>query len=249
MGTLAAHCAALCGTEAYIGRANVLWFDLAPDCVKNQYILSVAAHMVGQTYGHGRRAWRAPLGQALMRHDKVVEADQEPDFPPVARAAPRQTPGAAPQRCDQPSQGAIPAFHEGGLDRQAGLAQAQLLAKTAWTTADHTPADLHDLASRIADLDNLGIAQGFGSHPPGLRLAAYFPTTLATIHAPDDLQERRRIGLPPVCEKEGEPLPARDDLRAQRRCRVLGTRSEVDPQEEPPPHSTRRMHPFDLGGT
>ena len=88
-----------------------------------------------------------------MRHDKVVEADHEPDLPSMTRAAPRQTPGAATQGRDQPTQRAIPAFHEGRLDRRAELAQAQLLAKTAWTTADHAPTDLHNMASRIADLD------------------------------------------------------------------------------------------------
>src|SRR5205085_11076741 len=85
-----------------------------------------------------------------MRHHKVVEADHEPDLPPVAPAAPGQTPGTAPQGGDQPTQGAIPAFHKGRLDRRAELSLAQLLAKTAGATVYHAPADLHDMASHVA---------------------------------------------------------------------------------------------------
>src|SRR5262245_60852879 len=212
-------------------------------------ILPIAPNMVGQTYSHGRSAWCAPLAQALMRHDKVVEADHKPDLPPVTRAAPGQTPGAAPQGRDQPTQGAIPAFHEGCLDRRAELAQAQLLAKTAWATKDHAPADLHNMASRVADLDHLGVKQGLRRYQPGLRLTAYFPTPPPPIHDPHDLKQRRRIGLPPIREKEGKRLRARDDLCDQRRCCGLGPWSEVDPQEEPTSHGQRRMHPFHLFGT
>ena len=79
-------------------------------------ILPIAPYMVSQTYGHGWGAWCASLAQALMRHHKVVQADHEPDLPPVARAAPGQTPGAAPQGRNQPTQGAIPPFHKGCLD-------------------------------------------------------------------------------------------------------------------------------------
>src|SRR5205814_5531649 len=93
-------------------------------------ILPIAPNVIGQTYRHGWGAWRAPVAQALMRHHKVVEADHEPDLPAVARAAPGQTPGTAPQGRDQPTPGAIPAFHDGRLDRRAELSQAQLLAKT-----------------------------------------------------------------------------------------------------------------------
>src|SRR5262249_10489547 len=142
-----------------------------------------------------------------------------------------------------------PAFHEGRLDRRAELAQAQLLTTTAWATEDHAPADLHDMASRVADLDYLGVKQRLRSYQLGLRLAAYFPTTSRTIHDPHDLQQRRRRGLPPIREKEWESLRARDDLCNQRRGRVLGTWSEVDPQEEPTPHGQRGMHPFHLCGT
>src|SRR5215475_1445178 len=174
------------------------WIDMhwQPD------ILPIAPNMVGQTYGHGWGAWRAPLAQAFMGHHKVVQADHEPDLPPVARAAPGQTPGTAPQGRDQPTQGTIPAFHEGRLDRCAELAQAQLLAKAARPPEDHASADLHDMASRVADLDHLGIKQGRRSHQPGLWLAAHFPTTPTPIHNPHDLKQRRRIGPPPVREPE-----------------------------------------------
>ena len=84
-------------------------------------ILPVAPNMIGQTYGHGWGAWRAPLAQALMRHHKVVQAHHEPDLPPVARAAPGLTPATPPQGRYEPTQGAIPAFHEGGLDRLCEL--------------------------------------------------------------------------------------------------------------------------------
>src|SRR5262245_18464017 len=60
-------------------------------------ILPLAPDMVGQTYGHRWGARRAPLLQTLMRHHKLVEADHEPDHPPVTNAAPGQTPGASPQ--------------------------------------------------------------------------------------------------------------------------------------------------------
>jgi len=212
-------------------------------------ILPIAPNMVGQTSSHGWGAWRAPLAQALVRHHKVVQADHEPDFPPVARAAPGQTPGTAPQGRDQPTQGAIPAFHEGGLDRRAKLAQAQLLAKTARATADHASADLHDLARRVADLDYLGIKQGRRSHQPGLRLAAHFPTPPPPIHAPHDLQQRRRLGPPSIREPERELPGACDNLRDQRGCRLLSPRSKVDPQEEPTAHGQGCMHPFHLLGT
>ena len=135
-------------------------------------ILPIAPDMVGQTDGHGWSTRCAPLAQAFMRQHKVVQADHEPDFPPVTRTAPGQTPGAAPQGRHQPTQGAIPAFHKGRLDRHAKLAQVQLLAKAAWATEDNTPADLHDLASRVADLDHLGVKQGLWRYQPGLGLTA-----------------------------------------------------------------------------
>jgi hypothetical protein len=161
-------------------------------------ILPIAPHMVGQTSSHSWCAWRAPLTQALMRHDKVGEADHEPDLPPVARVAPGQTPGAAPQGCDQPPQGAIPAFHKGCLDRRAKLAQAPRRAKTAWATADHAPADLHDLANRVADLDHLSVKQGLRRYQPRLRLAPDCPTPSPPIHNPHNLKQRRGIRLPPI---------------------------------------------------
>jgi hypothetical protein len=71
-------------------------------------ILPIAPDMVGQPNGHRWGARRVPLAQALVRHHKVVEADQEPDPPPLTSAAPGQTPRAAPQGRDEPPQGAIP---------------------------------------------------------------------------------------------------------------------------------------------
>lgn len=123
-------------------------------------ILPIAPRMIGKPYGHCRGTWRAPLAQALMWQPKVVEADDEPDLAPVARTVPRQTSGTAPQGRDQPPQGPLPAFPKGPLDRRAELALGQLLAKTAWATADHAPTDLHNMASRVADLASLGVKQG-----------------------------------------------------------------------------------------
>ena len=80
-------------------------------------ILRIAPYMIGQTYRHGWSARCAAWAQALVRHHKVVEADDEPDLPPVASAVPGQTPGTTPQGGYQPTQGAIPPFHTGRLDR------------------------------------------------------------------------------------------------------------------------------------
>src|SRR6266480_1395902 len=91
----------------------------------------------------------------------------------------------------------LPAFHKGRLDRRAELSLAQRLAKTAWATVYHAPADLHAMASHVADLDHLGVKQSLRSYQPGLRLATDFPTTPRTIHDSHDLQQRRRVGLPP----------------------------------------------------
>jgi hypothetical protein len=124
------------------------------------------------------------------------------------------------------------------------LPEAQLLAKTARPTEDYTPAHLYDMARLVADLYDLRIVQVFGGYEPWFGLAAHFPTTSRTIDDPYDLQQRRRISLPPVCQKERELLSARDDLRDERGRRVLGTRSEVDPQEEPAPHGQRGMEPL-----
>src|SRR5262249_51252048 len=117
-------------------------------------------------------ARRAHWAQPLMRHHEVVQADDEPDLPPMARVTRGQIPDTAPQGREEPRQGAIPTFHEGRLDRRAKLAQAQLLAKTARTTEDDTRADLHDMPHLVADLDHLGIKQGLRSHQPGRGLAA-----------------------------------------------------------------------------
>jgi hypothetical protein len=79
--------------------------------------LPIAPTMVSQPDDHGRGAPHAPLAQALVRHHKVVEADEEPDLAPMASTAPRQTPRAPPPGCDQPTPGAIPPCPEGCLER------------------------------------------------------------------------------------------------------------------------------------
>src|SRR5262247_1526602 len=105
------------------------------------------------------------------------------------------------------------------------------------------------MASVITDLDHLCIEQMARRYQPGLRLAAHCPTTLATLHSPNDLEQCRRIGFPPIREKERELPGARDDLRDQRGRCALGPRAKVDPEEKPAPHRQRCMDPFDLFGT
>ena len=67
------------------------------------------------------------------------------------------------------------------------------------------------MASVVTDLDNLCIEQMSRRYQPGLRLAAHCPTTPATIHSPDDLEQCHRIGFPPIREKERELPGARDE--------------------------------------
>jgi hypothetical protein len=212
-------------------------------------VLSIAPDVIGQTYGHRWSAQRAPLAQALMWHHKVVEADHDPDLPPVTSTAPGQTPGAAPQGRNQSSQGAIPAFHEGRLNRLSELPQAQLLAKTARATIHDPPADLNDVASLVADLDHLGVEQGLRSHKPGLRLAAHLPTPPGTIHDAHDLEQRCRVGLPSIGEKQRKLSSPRDDLRDKSGGCILRAWAKVDPEQKPTSHGQCRMHPFYLLGT
>jgi hypothetical protein len=58
------------------------------------------------------------------------------------------------------------------------------------------------MACLVADLHDLRIVQVVRGHEPGFGLAAHFPTPARTIDDSHDLQQRRRIGLPPVCQKE-----------------------------------------------
>src|SRR5262245_20575983 len=154
-----------------------------------------------------------------MQRHQVVPADHEPDLLPVACVAPGQTPGAPPQGRDEPTQGAIPAFHEGHLDHRAELTPAQLLTKTARAAVHPSPLDLHDMAHLVADLHDLGIEQVFGGHESWFGLAAHFPTASWTIHAPHALKQGCSIGLPPVSEKERECLSTSNDLCDQHgRC-------------------------------
>src|SRR5262245_27531101 len=76
-----------------------------------------APDMVSQPAGHRWGARPVPLPQALVRHHQVGEADEEPALAWMASAAPRQTPRTPPEGRDQPTQGAIPPFHTGRLDR------------------------------------------------------------------------------------------------------------------------------------
>jgi len=89
-----------------------------------------------------------------------------------------------------------------GLDRRAELMQAQLLAKTARSTEDHATVDLHDMASRVADLDHLSIKQGWRSHQPGLRLAPH-PSPSAP-----QWRAARRLDTPLATPVETYPLGA-----------------------------------------
>jgi hypothetical protein len=198
-------------------------------------ILPIAPDMVGQTEDQRWGTRCATLTPALVRHHTVVEPDHEPDLPSGARVAPGQTPRATPQGRHEPAPGAIPAFHTGGLERLPALPEAPLRAKTARPTADDTPAHRHPMARLIADLHDLRIGPVFGGHEPWLGLAAHFPVTSRTIDPPHDLQQRRRRGLPPVCQPEWERLSASDDRRDERGRRVWGPRSAVAPQEAPTP--------------
>jgi hypothetical protein len=162
---------------------------------------SIAPNMVGQTSRQRWGARGATLPHALVRHHTVGAADQEPDLPPVAGATPRQTPGAAPARGHQPSEGALPPFHTGCLDRLPELPEAQLLAKTARAAVHHPPADLHHMASFVPDLDHLGVEEGVWCHEPGLRLPPHVPTTPGPIHDAHNLEQRRRVRLPMVQTK------------------------------------------------
>jgi hypothetical protein len=167
----------------------------------NPDILPRAPDMIGQTERHRWCAWRATLPQALVWHHKVGETDHEPDLPPVAEAAPGQTPGTASQGRDQAAQGAIPAFHQRGLDRLPELPEPQLLTKTARPPEDHTPADLHHLARLVAHLDHLGVEQVFWCDESGLRRATDCPPPAGTIDDAHDLEQRRGIRLPAIGPK------------------------------------------------
>jgi hypothetical protein len=146
-------------------------------------LLLIAPDMVGQTAGPRWGARRAPLAQALGRPHNVGEAAQAPALPPGARAAPGQTPGAAPQGCAPPPQGAIPPVHNGRLDRLPALPDVSRLAKTARAAIHAPPAALHAAARWGAALAPLGVDQGWRRPKPGLRLAAHWPTPPRTLHA------------------------------------------------------------------
>jgi hypothetical protein len=184
-----------------------------------------------------------------MGHHEVVETDHEPEPFPVADAAPGQTPGAATQRCHQAAQGAIPPFHKGRLDRRAELPQVQLLDKAAGTTEDHPSADVDDTPGLITHLDDLRVEQVWGGHKAGFGLAAHFPPPLATIHHPQHLEQRGRIGLPPIREEEWDRSGACYHLRDQHGRHLLCAWADVDPQQKPAAHGQRGMDPRHLAWT
>src|SRR5262249_43056775 len=121
--------------------------------------------------------------------------------------------------------------------------------KTARTAVHYPPADLHEVASLVADLDHLGVKQASWCHESGLRLTSHVSTTPGTIHDTHDLDQRRRVGLPSICEKQGELPGPCDDLRDKGRGRVLRAWAKVDPKQKPAAHRQGRMHPLDLFGT
>src|SRR5215813_7414597 len=224
----------------YQGRIGMHW---QPD------VFPRAPYMVGQSYGHRWGAWCAALSQAFMGHHEVGEAHQKPEPSPVASAAPGQTPGAAPQGCYQPPQRPIPSFHEGCLDRRAELPETSLLDKATRTAEYHTPADLHDMASRVADLDDLGVEQVLGGDEPGMRLPPHLPPPSATIDDAQHLEQRRAIGFPSIGEKDGNLLHAGDDLGHQRGGLLLRARADVDPEQKPASHRQGGMDPRHLART
>src|SRR5262245_66687906 len=93
--------------------------------------------MVCQTDGHCRGAWRAALPQAFMGHHEVVEAHHQPKPSLVAGTVPGQTAGAAPQGCDQPSQGTI------------NLQPVTSIAMSLGSLSDMESTDLKHLRRRI----------------------------------------------------------------------------------------------------
>src|SRR5438093_1130343 len=102
------------------------------------------------------------------------------------------------------------------------------------------------MARLVADLHDLCIEQVFGGHEPWFGLAAHLPATPRTVHHPHDLEQRGDGGLPPIAEQERELSGPRHHLGDQPRRVLLGTRSEIDPQEEPAPHRQSCMDPFHL---
>ena len=212
-------------------------------------ILPRAPDLVAQTSGQGWGARGAPVAQACMRQHHVGQADHAPDLPPVPRAAPGQTPGAAPPGRPQPPPGAIPACQAGGLERQATWAPGPRRATTAWATAADAPAARHDRARRVAARDPLGVTPGRWRDPPGLGLTASLPPPPAPIPAPHAVPPCRRRGLPAVGAKQWAWPRARPARRAPRRGRVRRTPAAVDPQAAPPPHGHRGLHPCPRWGT
>jgi hypothetical protein len=172
-------------------------------------ILLIAPNMVGQPHGHRRRTPGAPLAQALVWHHNVVEADQPPAASSMTGGSPRHTAGAAPQGRPQPPQGALPACHQGGLDRLAPLAQPPLLANTAWATADPAPADRDDGARLGSHCHPVCVAQVVRCPHARCGLAPHVPTTPAPLHHAPHLEPCGGVSLPAVRQDERQRLHTR----------------------------------------
>ena len=214
----------LCNTFVHLLDEHRIGMHRQPD------ILTIAPDMVAQPDGHRWGTPGATLAQALVWHHKVVEADQQPDASAMTSGQPRHAAGAASQGRHQPTQSAIPAFHKGGLDGLAELAQTQLPAKTAWAPKDYAPAHLHDLARLVPHFHYLRVEQGFRCHQARLGLATQVATTPAPLHDAHHLEQCRGVGLPAVRQEEGQGPHARHHLRNQCGGRILGTRSKVHPE-------------------
>jgi hypothetical protein len=166
-------------------------------------ILPRAPDMLGQTDRHRWGPWRAALPQAFMGPHAVGEAHHQPAPAPVAGPAPGQTAGAAPQGGDQPTQGPIPALHEGGLERGAACSQAPRWPTAAGTAAHDAPAPCPHLPRLVADLDNLGVAQVVGRNEPGVGVRPTVPRRRRRSTTPTTWSNAAREAFQPSGRKLG----------------------------------------------
>src|SRR5437763_8305662 len=102
------------------------------------------------------------------------------------------------------------------------------------------------MACLVADLHDLGVKQILRSDKPGFWLAADLPTTPRMIHAPQHLEKRRCIVLPPIREKHRHLPHTGDHLGNQCGGLRLSAWSKVDPQQKPAAHRQGRMDPLHL---
>jgi len=189
------------------------------------------------------------LAQTCRGHHAVGAAHQKPAPAPVARAAPGQTPGAAPPGCDPPPPCAIPACHAGRLERRAALPEPPRRDQAPRTTADHAPAALHARARRVADRDALSVAPGRGGDAPGRRLPPHLPPPSAPRDDAHHWEHRRARGVPSLGEQEAHRPPAGDDLGHPRGGVLRRARAAVDPEQHPAPPRHGGMEPRHLART